>query len=60
MKLKRLVITNYTAGIDLFKVNNGNTRTMCEICSTKSGAFIISFEHILHLFLALLLLTLNK
>ena len=24
---------NISAGIYLFKVNNGNTRTMCEICS---------------------------
>ena len=46
------------AGIHLFKVNNGNTKTMCEICSKltiktqsdiidiTSGLFIISFEQI--------------
>ena len=58
--------TNY-----LFKVNDGNTRKSCEICSkltTKtpeerqwrhSGVFIVNFEHISHLFLVLLL-TLNR
>ena len=57
--------------IRLFKVNIGrNTRKRCEICSklTKtlerlhwrySAAFVI-FEHISHLFLLFLLLTLNK
>ena len=35
------------AGIYLLNVNNGNTRTMCEICSKlrlKILAFIINFE----------------
>ena len=46
----------------LFKVNNRNTRKSCEICSkltltTRSGT--VSFEHISHLFL-FLLLTLSK
>ena len=52
-------------------VNNRNTRTKCEICSkltTKtaerrqwqhSDAFIVNFEHISHLFLVFLLLTLS-
>ena len=59
------------AGIYLLKVNNRNTRTRCEICSTltikiperrhwdRSGIFIVNFEHISHLVLVFLLLTLN-
>ena len=55
----------------MFKVNNRNTRTRCEICSKltiktaerrhwrRSGVFIANFEHILHLVLVFLLLTLN-
>ena len=51
--------------------NNRNTRTRCEICSKqtiktperrhwrRSGVFIVKFEHISHLFLVFLLLTLN-
>ena len=42
--------------IYLLKVNNRNTRKRCEICS---GVFIVNFEHILHLVLVFLLLTLN-
>ena len=56
------------AGIYLLKVNNINTRTMCEICTKlietperrhwrRSGVFIVNFEHILHLVLVFLLLT---
>ena len=60
------------AGIYLFKVNNRNTRTRCEIYSKltintperrqwrRSGVFIVNFEHISHLVLVFLLLTLNK
>ena len=60
------------ANIYLFKVNNKNTRRRCEICSKltlktpewrqwhRSGVFIINFEHLSHLFLVFLLLTLNK
>ena len=58
------------AGIYLLKVNNRNTRTRCEICSkltiktperrlASSGVFIVNFEHISHLVLVFLLLTLN-
>ena len=53
------------AGIYLRKVNNSNTRTRFEICSKltikrrHSGVFIVNFEHISHLVLVLLLLTLN-
>ena len=36
----------------MFKVNNKNT------VRRRSGVFIINFEHILHLFLVFLLLTL--
>ena len=58
-------------GIYLLKVNNRNTGTRCEICSKliiktserrlkrRSGVFIINFEHISHLVLVFLLLTLN-
>ena len=56
------------AGIYLFKVNNRNTRTRCEICSKltlqiaelHSGVFVVKFEHIPHLVLVFLLLTLNR
>ena len=56
----------------MFKVNNTNTRTRCEICSkliTKTpercqwchyGVFIVNFEHMSHLVLVFLLLTLNR
>ena len=52
----------YPAGIYLFKVNNRNTRTRCEICSKLicSGVFIVNFEHISHLVLVFLLLTLSR
>ena len=67
----KLEIAN-PAGIYLLKVNNRNTRTRCEICSKltintperrhwrRSGVFIVNFEHISHLVLVFLLLTLNK
>ena len=55
------------ANIYLFKVNNGNTKKRCEICCKliiktpeRSAVFIDNFEHILHLFIVSLLLTLNK
>ena len=59
------------AGNYMFKVNSRNTRTWCEICSKlkikipeqrlsrRYVAFIVNFEHILHLVLVYLLLTLN-
>ena len=58
-------------GIYMFKVNKRNTRTRCKICSkiaiktperrqwSLSGVFIVNFEHISHLDLVFLLLTLN-
>ena len=57
--------------IHLLKVNNRNTRTSCEICSKLtikipercqwrySGISIVNSEHISHLVLMFLLLTLN-
>ena len=58
------------AGNYTFKVNNRNTRTWCEIYSKltietperrrfRSGVFIVNFEHISHLALVFLLLTLS-
>ena len=60
-----------SVGIYLLKVNNRNTRASCEICSQltiktperrhwrRSGVFTANFEHISHLVLVFLLLTLN-
>ena len=41
----------------MFKVNYKNTRTTS---LSRSGVFIVNFEHISHLFLAFLLLILKK
>ena len=61
----------FSAGIYLPKFKNRNVRTSCEICSKftiktperrqwrRSGVFIVNIEHISHLFLMFLLLTLN-
>ena len=61
----------YQPACYLLNVNNRNTRTKCEICSKltmkilerrhwdRSGIFIVNFEHISHLVLVFLLLTLN-
>ena len=61
-----------TAGNYMFKVNNRNTRTRCEICSKltlkipeqrhwcRCGVFTVNFEHISHLVLVFLLLTLSR
>ena len=58
-------------GIYLLRVNTRNTWTSCEICSKltittpdrrqwrRSGVFIVNFEHVSHLLLVFLLLTLN-
>ena len=52
------------AGNYMFKVNNGKTRTKCEICSKltiknnarrRSGVFVVNFEHISHLALVFLI-----
>ena len=62
----------YPADNYMFKLNNKNTRTRCEICSkltTKTperrnwrrpGVFVVNFEHISHLVLVFLLLTLSR
>ena len=54
----------YPAGIYLLKFNNRNTKTRCEICSKLTiktqGAFIVNFEHLSHLNLVFLLLTLES
>ena len=56
----------------MFKVNNRNTRLRYEICSKltiktlerrhwrRAGVFIINLEHILHLVLVFLVLTLSR
>ena len=56
----------------MFKVNNRNTKTRCEICSKlttktperrqwrRSGVFIVNLERISQLVLVFLLLTLNR
>ena len=66
------VVKDHPAGIYLLKVNNRDTRAKYEICSKltiktqeryhwprSGGAFIVNFEHISHLFLVVLLITLN-
>ena len=65
-------IKSYPTDIYLFKVNNKNTKTMCEICSKltmkktercykrRSNVFFVNYEHISHIVLVLLLLTLKK
>ena len=59
------MICKLPAGIYLLKVNNRNTRTRCEICSKltikkpERRIFIVNSEHISHLALVFLLLTLN-
>ena len=63
-----ILASKYLTNIYFFKVNNGNTRKRCEICSKltvtpeqrRSGVFIVNFEHISQLFLVFLLLTSNK
>ena len=60
------------AGNHMFKVKNRNSRTKCEICSKltiktpelrnwhRSGVFIVNFEHISHIVLVSLFLTLSR
>ena len=71
MPAGNMLLKHIRAGIYLFKVNNRNTRTRCEICSKltiktierhqwrRLGAFIVNFKHISYLVLVFLLLTLN-
>ena len=63
---------NSSVGIHLFKVNSGNTKIMCKICSKltikkadlcqlrSTGVFIVNFEQISHIVLDFPLLTLSK
>ena len=57
------------AGDYMFKVNNKDTRTRCEMCSkltmktpeqNETTVFIVNFEYISHLFLEFQLFILNK
>ena len=68
----KLAIVNDPANLYLFKVNNRNTRKKYATCSKlsiktpeqrqwrRSKVFIVSFEHIWHFFLVLLLLPLSR
>ena len=60
-------INNNPAGSYMFKVNNKNTTARCEMFSKltiktpeRSSVFIVNFEHISHLVLAFLFLTLSR
>ena len=69
---EQIAIELFPANICLFKVNRKNTRKRCEIVLKvnkktpelrqwrRSGVLIVSVEHISHLCLVFLLLTLNK
>ena len=69
---QRNSVYDFLPNIYLFKFNSRNTRKRCEIFSKltiktpercqwrRSGVFIVNFEHISHLFLVFLLLTLNN
>ena len=66
------IFSSYPADIYLFKFDNGNTRTMCEICSIltlraprlrrwrPSVVFMVNFEQISHIVIVFSLLTLNN
>ena len=70
--LRRKILFKYPSGIYLLKVNSRNTTASCEICSKLtiktperrqwhcSCVFIVNFEHISHIVLVFLFLTLNK
>ena len=63
---------NFPSNIYLLKVNNRNTRKRCEIClkltikipeqrhRRRSSVSVVNSEHISHLFLVFLMLTLSK
>ena len=53
--LKNLEFTGNPADNYMLKVNNGNTKTW-----RRSGVFIVNFEHISHLVLVFVLLTLSR
>ena len=68
----RLIFFFHPVNIYMFKVNNRNTRQSCKICSKltiktpdrrqcrRSVFFIVIYEHISHLFLLFLLLSLSR
>ena len=70
--LKLFERTDISANMCLFKINNRNIRKWFEVCSKltinipeqhegrRSSVFVVNFEHISHLFLVFLLLTLKK
>ena len=67
-----ILFVSFPTGIYMFKLHNRNTTTRCEVCSKltiktlerrqwlRFGVFIVNFEHISHLVLVFLLLTLNR
>ena len=69
---KQTNFITFPVGNYMLKVNNRNTRERCEICSKltiktpegshwrRSGVFVVNFEHISHLVLVYLLLTLSR
>ena len=66
-KCKLFYKTNNPVGNHMFKVNNKNTRTRCKKCSKltiktpeRRRVFIVNLEHISHLVLVFLLLTLSR
>ena len=61
--LGKLVVWTVNPAVNyMFQVSNRNTRTRCGICSklTINIIFIVNFEHISHLILEFLLLTLRR
>ena len=71
LKMLFLILLVNSVGIYLLKINNRNIKARCETCSKLtikvpewrqwclSAIFIVNFEHISHLVLLFLLLTLN-
>ena len=75
-KKKKKLRKNIPSWYFLFKVNNGNATTTCEICSKLTiktpelclaiktlndvGVFIVNFKHILYIALVFPLLNLDK
>ena len=67
-----MAVNPFSAGNYMLKANKSNTRTRCEICSMltiktpepsqwrRASVFIVDFEHISHLILVYLLLTLSR
>ena len=71
LEMDYISLINTQAGNYIFKVNNRNTRTRCEICSKltiktperrqwRCSSVIVNFEHITYLVLVILLLTLSR